>query len=163
MKSCKTVLMIFLVLYLMPVYVLGQRMMSVQVKSGDVRSAPSFLGAILSKVSYGDRLFVQEEKEAWVKVSIPGKKVEGWIHSSALTSKIVVLRAGASDVKQAATTDELALAGKGFNKQVEKEFRGKNPRLDFTLIDKMEKISVSQSEIQKFLKAGELSPGGGSK
>lgn len=163
MNINKTVLMIFLVLCLTPVYAFGQQMMSVQVKSGDVRSAPSFLGAILAKVSYGDRLFVHEEKEAWVKVSVPGKKAEGWIHSSALTSKIVMLQAGASDVKQAASSSEIALAGKGFNKQVEKEFRDKNPSLDFIAIDKMEKISVSQSDIQDFLKAGELSPKGGSK
>jgi hypothetical protein len=164
MNINKTILtMLLLGFCLMSGDALGQQMMSVQVKSGEVRSAPSFLGAIAAKVSYGDRLFVREEKDGWFRVSVPGRNTEGWIHASALTSKIVVLRAGASDVKQAATSDELALAGKGFNKQVEKEFRSKNPRLDFTVIDKMETISIGQSEIQNFLKAGELSPKGGSK
>ena len=86
---------------------------------------------------------------------------EGWIHASALTPKKIVLRAGAEDVEAAASSDELALAGKGFNQQVESEFRAKNPNLDFTWIDEMETYVVSENEMKQFLKEGELSPEGG--
>ncbi len=79
-----------------------------------------------------------------------------------LTEKKVVLKPGASDVKKAATNDEIALAGKGFNKQVEGEFKTRNQNIDFIWIDKMEKITVSQSQMQKFLKQGKLYPEGGS-
>jgi hypothetical protein len=72
-----------------------------------------------------------------------------------------VLKSGASNVQAAADSDELALAGKGFNKQVEGAFRSKNPHMDFTWVDKMEAMEVSQEEIQRFLEDGELLKQGG--
>ena len=136
-------------------------MMSIQVKNGQVRSAPSFLGKIVAKLSYGDRVDVLEEKGSWSKVTLAGKGSEGWIHVSALTTKTIVLNPGAEDVEKSASSDEIALAGKGFNEQVEGEFKKKNPKIDFTQIDKMEKIVVSQSKMQQFLKQGGLRPEGG--
>ena len=65
-------------------------------------------------------------------------------------------------VEKAASSDEIALAGKGFNEQVEGEFKKKNPNIDFKQIDRMEKIVVSQNNMQQFLKSGGLSPKGGS-
>lgn len=136
----------------------GTKMMSVQVKTGHLRATPSFLGKILMTVSYGERVEVREEKGAWSLVRFPGTTGEGWIHASALTSKKIVLRAGASDVSQTATSDEIALAGKGFNKQVEVEFKAKNPNLDFAWIDRMELMVVTQEQMQQFLNEGELFP-----
>ena len=141
----------------------GEKMMSVQVKTGHLRAAPSFLGKIVMTVSYGERVEVREEKGAWSRVVLPGGKGEGWVHASALTPKKIVLKAGASDVSQLATSDEIALAGKGFNKQVEGEFKAKNPDLDFTWVDRMEKIVVTQEQMRRFLKEGALSPTGGSR
>ena len=65
-------------------------------------------------------------------------------------------------MNRAASSDEIALAGKGFNKQVEGEFRAKNTNLDFSWIDRMETYVVSQAQMQYFIKAGGLSPEGGS-
>ena len=139
----------------------AEKMMSVQVKDGKLRAAPSFLGKIVATVSYGDRVELKEEKGAWSRVGFTGGGAEGWIHTSALTRKKIILKAGASDVSQTASSEEIALAGKGFNKQVEGEFKTKNPNLDFTWVDRMEKIVVSQEQMQRFLKEGELSPKGG--
>jgi len=135
--------------------------MSVQIKEGALRSRPSFLGTIVTRVSYGDRLVVRGRQGSWSKVGLEGRGVEGWIHTSALTSKTIVLRAGDQDVRQAASSDELALAGKGFNAQVEDAFRTQNPKIDFSWIDKMEKIVVSQNEMQAFLQEGNVTPEGG--
>jgi hypothetical protein len=85
------------------------------------------------------------------------------MHVSALTTKEIVLNPGSEDVEKAASSDEIALAGKGFNEQVEGEFRKKNPDIDFRRIDRMEKIVVAQNEMQRFLKRGGLAPQGGSK
>lgn len=135
--------------------------MSVQVKNGQLRATPSFMGKILSNVSYGDQLAVRGEQSGWIKAAIPGRPIEGWIHASALTTQRIVLRAGAADVEKAATSDELALAGKGFNEQVEGEFRAKNKDVDFAWIDKMEKQRVSPEQIQTFLSQGDLRLEGG--
>jgi hypothetical protein len=156
---CIVLPLIFLIVWIAPAA--AEKMMSVQVKTGQLRAAPSFLGKIVATVSYGDRVGVKEEKGAWSRVGLPGGGIEGWIHTSALTPKKIVLKAGASDVSRTASSEEIALAGKGFNEQVEGEFKAKNPDLDFTWVNRMEKIVVTQEEMQRFLKEGEVSPKGG--
>lgn len=133
--------------------------MSVQVRNGQVRANPSFLGTIVAPVAYGDSVRVLAEQAGWMKVSTPGGK-EGWIHGSALTTKRIVLQAGAKDV-QAASGDELALAGKGFNSEVEAEFKAANKDIDFTWVDRMETWKVDPKEVQRFLKDGNVTPGEG--
>jgi len=138
----------------------GQRLMSLQVKKGQLRSKPSFLGKIVETLSYGDRVEVVEEKADWMKVGLPGSGVNGWIHSSALTKKKIKLRAGR---EVAAVSDsEIVIAGKGFTAQVEEEFKLENQDIDYTWIDRMEEFVISQDEIQNFLKEGDLSTEGGS-
>ena len=163
MARFKTILAIF-ILITMVVWVApaaAGKMMSVQVKAGQLRAAPSFLGKIVATVSYGDQVEVREEKGAWSRVGLPAGGSEGWIHTSALTQKKIVLKAGASDVSQTASSEEIALAGKGFNEQVEGEFKTKNPNLDFTWVDRMETFVVTQEQMQRVLKNGEVSPKGG--
>jgi len=139
----------------------GQKMMSVQVNTGVLRVTPSFLGGIVTRLSYGDRVYVLEEEESWTRVGLSWNADKGWIHSSALTPKKIVLKAGTEDVEVAASGEEIALAGKGFNQQVESEFRAENPNLDFTWIDRMEKCVVSERQMKRFLKEGGLSCEGG--
>ncbi len=163
MIKFKTSFIIFLLMGLnaFPAFAVKQKMMSIQVKKGEIRSTPSFLGVIVARVSYGDRVYVREEKGPWVKVGMPAQNKEGWIHNSALTSKKIEFHAGATNVQTSASSDELALAGKGFSKQVENEFKEKNPNVNYAWIDRMEKFVVSEKQIKQFLKEGKLSPKGG--
>ena len=163
MIKLKTSFMIFLLMGLnaFPAFAVEQKMMSIQVKKGEIRSTPSFLGVIVVRVSYGDRVSVQQEKGSWVKVRIPGHTYEGWIHTSALTVKKIVFNPGAANVQPSASSDELALAGKGFSKQVENEFKEKNPKINYAWINRMEKFVVSETQIKRFLIEGKLSPEGG--
>jgi len=130
--------------------------MSVQVKTGQIRSTPSFLGAIVAEAPYAQQVQVLEEKSGWMRVSVPGRNVQGWMHGSALSAKRIVLQAGADDVQKAATTGEIALAGKGFNKQVEDQYRAQNKDVDFTWIDRMQKSSASMTQLRQFAKDGQL-------
>ena len=165
MKKITSVTVACLLLGLCGLTVLAveQKLMSVQVKKGTIRSTPSFLGRIIASLNYGDQVVVKAEKDSWSKIDVPGISTEAWMHSSALSTKKIVLKPGASDVEQAASSDELTLAGRGFNQEVEKEFKSQNPRMDFTWIDRMERMVVSQKEIQTFVKDGDLYPEGGSK
>ncbi len=129
---------------------------SVQVRSSQIRSTPSFLGKIVGTVQYGDSVQVSREDGSWVKVKRNG--VEGWMHGSALTAKKIVVNPGGAEAASAASGDELALAGKGFNKQVEDKFRQKNKNLNFALVDRLESIVISQQEIENFLQTGSLHP-----
>jgi hypothetical protein len=135
--------------------------MSVQVQDGKLRADPSFLGKIIGSVAYGDSVTVIRQQDPWFFVSTKTGQLSGWIHSSALTEKEIVLRAGDANVQKTASQREIALAGKGFNPQVENEYKKRNPNLDFDLIDRMERIIVSDEEIRQFMKDGKLSPEGG--
>jgi SH3-like domain-containing protein len=141
----------------------SRKAMSVQVRQGQVRATPSFLGKIVATLSYGDRVEVLEEKEPWIKVLPPRKGAPGWMHSSALSAKRIVLKAGAKEAEAAASRGELALAGKGFNADVEAEFKKKHRDVDFTWIDRMQAMNVPQEDIGAFLREGGLAPaqGGG--
>lgn len=139
------------------------KMMSVQVKQGEVRATPYFLGKIVATLSYGDRVEVLGSKEGWFRVSPRGKSVTGWMHASALSEKRIVLKAGGSDAQVAASSGELALAGKGFNADVEAEFKTRNRNIDFSLIDRMQAMKVPPERIAAFLQEGGLvsAQGGG--
>lgn len=141
----------------------GRKAMSVQVKQGQVRATPSFLGKILSTLSYGDRVEVLESKDSWIKIVPPRKAPSGWMHSSALTEKRIVLKAGGKEAEVAASGGELALAGKGFNAEVEAEFKNRHKDIDFSWIDRMQAMKIPPEKISVFLREGGLSPaqGGG--
>ena len=133
-------------------------MMSVQIKRSDVRSRPSFLGAVVGRVSYGDQVQTYGGQAAWIKVRLQGQAIEGWLHRSALTTKKIVLRAGDQDVRQAASNDEVALAGKGFTPEVEAGYRQKNPGLNYAQVDQIETFRVNPGQLAAFIQEGGLTP-----
>ena len=130
--------------------------MSVQVKDAPVRATPSFVGKVVGTLAYGDQVEIRETQGAWSKVA--GAGASGWMHTSALSSKKIVLAAGQEQAKVAASGDELALAGKGFNSDVEGQFKAAHKDIDFTWINRMEKIKIPSSEMQGFLKSGDVTP-----
>lgn len=83
------------------------------------------------------------------------------MHSSALSTVEIVVNPGASDINRAADSDEIALAGKGFNKQVEERFKQQNKKISFNLVDQMEGNTISEEAIQAFLLEGDLHPAEG--
>ena len=90
------------------------------------------------------------------------KTSAGYIHSSAVTAKKVSLGSGES-VGGSASAEEVTLAGKGFNAQVEKSYGDKNGSANFSGVNAMERRSVSEASLFEFLRAGGLMPEGGSK
>lgn len=150
--------MAFMAILAQPMLADVLKTLSVQVREGQVRATPSFLGKMVARVAYGDRVDMLEDRDTWKKVSIPGRQLQGWMHTSALTTKKVVLKAGQADVQTSASRDELVLAGKGFNEQVETAFKKENRTLDYTWINHMEGFKVSPEEIRIFLARGKLTP-----
>ncbi len=132
-------------------------MKSVQVKEGPLRASASFLGAVVGSVSYGDRVDAGTERNGWTQVKTAAG-ASGWIHSSALTKKRIVLKGAGEDISQGASTEEIALAGKGFNEQVEREYKSTH-NVNFGPVDRMEARSVSEAQVRKFAAEGGL--GGG--
>lgn len=159
-KQTKCRFMLLTIFFLFSVSgALGSDMLSIQVQDGQIRATPSFLGKIVGTRHYGDRVAALEKSGEWTKVNAGG--IRGWMHSSALTQKKISLQAGEGNAPLAASNDELSLAGKGFNEQVESAYKSKNPKMDYAGVNRMEAIKVSPEEMAQFLKQGELSPQGG--
>ncbi|MFH1278445.1 MAG: SH3 domain-containing protein [Candidatus Eisenbacteria bacterium] len=138
----------------------GGEMLSVQVKSGQLRSTPSFLGAVTATLGYGDRVTLVQKQDPWLQVRDAAGRT-GWIHQSALTKKRIVMSAGEGDAQKSVSGEELALAGKGFNSDVEAEFKAQNANIDFTWVDRMETINVTPEQSALFLAEGKVEPAGG--
>ncbi|MDD4356251.1 MAG: SH3 domain-containing protein [Smithellaceae bacterium] len=134
----------------------AQKSMTVQVQEGQLRTTPSHFGKITAKTYYGDRVTVLEEKGDWKRVSVENGRGQGWMHDSALTSKQTVLRAGRSQAGTSVSHGEIALAGKGFSEEVEKEYRKNNTNLDYAWINRMETIRISSGQMENFIKDGRL-------
>lgn len=134
----------------------GQKIMSVQVRQGPVRATPSALGQVVGTLNYGDRVQVTDERPGWMRVA--AGPVAGWMSASALTAKQVVLAAGTGAMQTGASSEEMALAGKGFNADVEAQFKAQNRNVNFAAVDRMEKRKVAQQEMMTFLRAGGVSP-----
>lgn len=132
--------------------------MSVQSEKAVVRASPGPFAASVATLAYGDQVTAVAEQGAWTQVRTAAG-ASGWTQTASLTTKRVVLKAGANDVSRTASGEELALAGKGFNSQVEGEFKAKNPNVDFKWIDYMEKIKVSEAQMVQFLREGGLKGG----
>ena len=59
---------------------------------------------------------------------------------------------------QQTSSDEVALAGKGFTPEVESGYRAKHPEMDFAQVDKIEGFKVDPATLQAFIKEGDLKP-----
>ena len=130
--------------------------MSVQVRDGQLRNRASFLGTVTATVAYGDRVTVSQTQAGWCEVATAAGKT-GWIHESALTPKKVVLASGTADARvQSVGSEEVALAGKGFSKEVEAEYKKQNQDVDYTWVDWMGQQTVSSERLVAFLKQGNL-------
>ena len=137
---------------------LAADVVSVQVRDGQLRATPSFLGKIVGKVSYGQAVNLGESRGDWSRVTAGTSS--GWIHASALTTADLGLKSGSGAAPSSVTEQEMALAGKGFNAQVEKQYRGAHGG-DYTGVDRMERRGVPTERLMAFLKQGGVSPEGG--
>lgn len=153
-------IMIVLGCVLLSVQGFAAKQMSIQIKQAQLRAQPSPLGRIEGTVLYGDLVDMLEEQTDWALVGVPGSSLKGWVHKSALSTKKLVLQTGSTSTS--ASTDEIVLAGKGFNAQVEERYKQANQELNYARIDQMEReFIVSPQSIHQFLQEGGLQTEGG--
>ena len=145
-----------IILLLMPVTSFATSL-SIQIEEAPVRSTPSFFGEIVDKAVYGDSVELVKEQGAWRMVK--AKKKSGWLHQSAVSDAHVALTAG-GNVNSSASGKEIALAGKGFNVDVEKAYQTQHKQVSFEWINKMEKFTVKTADVRQFVKDGALQGAG---
>ena len=99
---------------------------------------------------------LSEEDGAWLKVQKGGKS--GYLHSTAVSERKVVFKS-TNSVGKGGSDKDVILAGKGFNKEVEESYSQKKPNLNYSDVDKMERLSIGDSELASFIKDGQLEGG----
>ncbi len=141
----------------------ANQQMSVTVKTARVLATPGYTGRLLGTLSYGDRVTILDQPagspKGWLKIAGPGGKLQGWVNVTALTEKEIVVKASA-DVQQSASSGDVAAAGKGFNSDVEAQYK-QDQNLDYTWVDNMEAYEVAPDAVDVFLTSGGLMAQGG--
>ncbi|MDH5509726.1 MAG: SH3 domain-containing protein [Nitrospinota bacterium] len=122
-------------------------------KTTSLRADRQFFAPTIATASYGDQLPVVEEKGGWYKVAVGDKS--GWVYSSATAKGKVAVTAKHFN-KGAVSDQDVALAGKGFNEKVEGKYKKENPDMNYAAVDRMEKVNVSDGQINKFVAEGNL-------
>jgi len=132
----------------------------VQVKATKLRKDPAMIAPAVGDLAYGDRLNpdgAQNGESGWFKARDTKGRL-GYVHRSAVTLKKIVM-SSRSDLKTPyADPSDVVLAGKGFNKEVEKEFAQTNS-LDFRPVNEVERLKASHGELVSFVRAGNLGKG----
>jgi hypothetical protein len=137
-----------------------EKEMSIQVDKAQLRSTPAYYGSVVTTVNYADRLKIIDSKGAWVRAST-ARNAAGWIHISALTSTKLAPKSGGKNAPTSVSAGELSAAEKGFTEQIEQDYRKKNKKIDFTWVDKMEKVTIPPEQSIVFLKEGQVKPAEG--
>jgi uncharacterized protein YgiM (DUF1202 family) len=130
---------------------------SVTAKEGSVKVKADHLSKNVEVVAYGDKLKIVMKENDWYQVTTPSGKT-GWIHESATTTKKIKLAKDAQVGDGSASHDEVALAGKGFNKQVEQSYVTSNPDVAraYQLVNQIEAKKVTAAQLSAFIKQGQL-------
>ena len=123
---------------------------------------PDFAGTPMGAVPQGSRVQVVRQAGDWYKVNYQG--MEGWLHRQAFPApkaqpsglNLPGLLFGAP-AKQT-SSDEAALAGKGFTPEIESGYREKHPEVNFAQVDKVETFKVNPAKLEAFIKEGGLTP-----
>ncbi len=149
-------IVIFLIfIFVSPISLYAQTL-TVITKQNAIRESCRFFSPIKETVVYNDVLEVTSQQGEWYLVKFNG--IQGCIHKSAVEKKSVSLTNLGSSGGQSASGDEVALAGKGFNPQVESEYKSENPSLNFNAVDEVEKYKVTETKLLNFIQKGKLNP-----
>jgi hypothetical protein len=122
---------------------------------------PDFASTPIAPVPVGAEVNVERQVGDWYKVEYQGKS--GWINRQAFPTPQAGSKMSLSGLLfgapvQQTSSDEVALAGKGFTPEVESSYRSKHPEMNFAQVDRIEAYKVDPATLQAFIKEGDLKP-----
>jgi hypothetical protein len=127
----------------------------VAIRTVDLKSSTWFFASNRGTLNYGDRVTVLQVNGRHVEVqSVANPSIRGWTPSANLSVRQVV-----EGTTSTATAREVALAGKGFNQEVEDSYRTQNRNLNYAAVDQVERITINLDNLRRFLEEGRLAMG----
>lgn len=126
----------------------------VAVKTVELKSSTGFFASTRGTLNYGDRVTVLQVNGRFVEVrSANNSSLTGWTPSANLSARQIV-----PGNTSALSARETALAGKGFNQEVENAYKAKG-NLNYADVDRVEAVTVTSTGIRRFLEEGHLAMG----
>jgi len=128
--------------------------MYVAAKTLELKSTTGFFASVNGTLAYGAAVTVLQINGKWAEVrSAANSSLSGWTATTNLSAKRIVSGGGSG-----ATANEVALAGKGFNQEIENAYKAKG-KLNYADVDRTEALNVSKKDLQDFIVAGHLNKG----
>ncbi|MDR3173502.1 MAG: SH3 domain-containing protein [Treponema sp.] len=124
----------------------------VTAKSLPVKSGTGFFARTLGTLKYGDPVTVVRINGKWAEIR-SAVQINGWAAHANLSTKRVTASGGS-----AASSKEVAMAGKGFNEEVENAYK-ESHTLNYGAVDAVESNNVGDDELLAFISEGRLSMG----
>ena len=145
-----------LILFLVPALCLAGETVKVKVQKASLFDQPNFFSKTVATLQFGDQLEMEEVVKDWAKVKFGQQR--GYIHQSALTSTKIDMKTMmfSSSSSSGASQDEVALAGKGFTPEVEKNYGKAHQEMNYALVDEIEHYSVDPNSLRSFIQRGGL-------
>ena len=152
-----------LILLLVPALCLASEPVKVKVQKASLFSQPNFLSKTVASLQFGEQLELEEVVKDWARVRYGQQR--GYVHQSALTSTKVDMKSlmFSSSSSSGASQDEVALAGKGFTPEVEKNYGKAHPEMNYALVDEIERYTVDPNSLRSFIQKGGLKVSEGQK
>lgn len=127
----------------------------VSIKTATLKSGTGFFASNRGTLNYGDQVTVLQVNGKFVEVrSAANSSLTGWTASANLSAKQVVSGNTAS-----VSSRETALAGKGFNQEVEDSYKSQTRNVNYADVDRVEATTVREADLRRFLEEGRLSMG----
>lgn len=142
----------------MPVFAASSKTktMYIALENAQLKAKPASAAKKVAEAEYAAAVVVIKTEKSWSYVQLESdSSVEGWIPTTALTSKKI------KDKKDAASADadEIALAGKGFNSTIEAVY-AEQFEVSFEIVDYIETLGTDTDEAVAFAREGQLNDGG---
>jgi hypothetical protein len=125
----------------------------VAVKTAALKSSTGFFASTRGTLTYGDRVTVLQVSGKFVEVRSANSSLTGWTASANMSARQII-----SGNTNTLSARETALAGKGFNQEVENAYKAKGS-LNYADVDRVEAITVTETGLKGFLEEGHLSMG----
>ncbi|MCL2008052.1 MAG: hypothetical protein FWG77_08210 [Treponema sp.] len=127
----------------------------VSARTVTLKSSTWFFASNRGSVSYGDQVSVIQLSGNWAEVrSTTNPSLTGWMAAANLSTRRIIPTEGPGG----ATASEVALAGKGFDRDIENAYRARG-HLNYSDVDRTEGLNVAESELLRFLTEGRLATG----
>jgi hypothetical protein len=126
----------------------------VAVKTVTLKSSTGFFASNKGTLNYGDAVTVLQVSGKFVEIrSVANSSLTGWTASASLSAKQIVAGNTSS-----VSAKETALAGKGFNQEVENAYKS-DGKLNYADVDRVETVKVREADLLRFLDDGHLLKG----